>query len=47
MTAAIRNAAPWLGQHSEEIVRSAGYSASDVQALYADGVIYDKYRKQD
>jgi crotonobetainyl-CoA:carnitine CoA-transferase CaiB-like acyl-CoA transferase len=43
---AIRTAAPWLGQHSEEIVRSAGYHASEIEQLYADGVLYDKYREK-
>lgn len=43
---AIRRAAPWLGQHSEQILREAGYSARDIAALYDDGVIYDQYRAE-
>lgn len=42
---AIRNAAPWLGQHSEEVLKTLGYGAGDIEALYAEGVLYDKYRK--
>ena len=41
---AIRRPAPWLGQHSEEVLRELGYSAPDIAALFADGVVYDKYR---
>ena len=41
---AIRKPAPWLGQHSEEVLRDVGYSALDVAALFAGGVVYDKYR---
>ena len=43
---AIRTAAPWLGQHSDEVVKSAGYGASEIEQLYADGVLYDKYREK-
>jgi crotonobetainyl-CoA:carnitine CoA-transferase CaiB-like acyl-CoA transferase len=41
---AIRRAAPWLGQHSEEVLRGMGYGAAEVAALFADGVIFDKDR---
>lgn len=41
---AIRNAAPWLGQHSEEVLKTLGYGDSDIEAMYAEGVLYDKYR---
>ncbi|MDP1718014.1 MAG: CaiB/BaiF CoA-transferase family protein, partial [Burkholderiales bacterium] len=42
----IRTAAPWLGQHTDEVLRTLGYGASDVDALYESGTIYDKYRAQ-
>jgi crotonobetainyl-CoA:carnitine CoA-transferase CaiB-like acyl-CoA transferase len=42
----IREPAPWLGQHSEEILREIGQSDKELDALYADGVIYDKYREK-
>jgi crotonobetainyl-CoA:carnitine CoA-transferase CaiB-like acyl-CoA transferase len=41
---AIRKAAPWLGQHSDEVLRDAGYDSSEIAALFASAVVYDKYR---
>jgi crotonobetainyl-CoA:carnitine CoA-transferase CaiB-like acyl-CoA transferase len=43
---AIRQPAPWLGQHSGETLRSVGYSDGDIDALFESGVIYDKYREK-
>lgn len=43
---AIRQPAPWLGQHSGETLRSVGYSNGDIDALFESGVIYDKYREK-
>ncbi len=43
---AIRNPAPWLGQHSAESVRSLGYSGKDIEALFSEGVIYDRLRER-
>lgn len=40
----IRTAAPWLGQHSEQVVRSLGYGDADVAALFDAGVIHDRCR---
>jgi crotonobetainyl-CoA:carnitine CoA-transferase CaiB-like acyl-CoA transferase len=42
----IRQPAPWLGQHSDEVLRSAGYAGADIEALFAGGVVYDKYREK-
>ncbi len=42
---AVRKAAPWLGQHSEEVVRSLGYADGDVASLFEAGVIFDRYRE--
>ncbi|MFA5914906.1 MAG: CoA transferase [Burkholderiales bacterium] len=42
----IREPAPWLGQHSAEVLRSIGYAGDDIAALFAAGVIYDKYRNK-
>jgi crotonobetainyl-CoA:carnitine CoA-transferase CaiB-like acyl-CoA transferase len=42
---AVRLTAPWLGQHSEEVVRGLGYSDADVAALFESGVIFDRYRE--
>ena len=44
---AIRKPAPWLGQHSGEILRGNGYTDADIEALFSAGVIYDKFGKQD
>ncbi len=41
-----RSAAPWLGQHSDNVLKTLGYSDTDVAALHSSGVIYDKYRRK-
>ena len=38
--------APWLGQHSDATLASLGMSEERIAALYAKGVIFDKYRGQ-
>jgi crotonobetainyl-CoA:carnitine CoA-transferase CaiB-like acyl-CoA transferase len=43
---AIRKPAPWLGQHSEEVLRELGYAPEDVAELFAGGVAYDRYRDE-
>ena len=43
---AIRKPAPWLGQHSDESVRSLGYGDKEIDALFAEGVIYDRLREK-
>jgi crotonobetainyl-CoA:carnitine CoA-transferase CaiB-like acyl-CoA transferase len=40
----IRTAAPWLGQHSDEILKSIGYQDEQLAALHAQDIIFDKYR---
>jgi len=40
-----RSPAPWLGQHSDEVLKSLGYKDAEIAALHAQGVVYDKYRK--
>ena len=42
---AIRKPAPWLGQHSAEVLRGIGYGAAEIEALFAGGVVYDKFRE--
>jgi crotonobetainyl-CoA:carnitine CoA-transferase CaiB-like acyl-CoA transferase len=39
----IRTPAPWLGQHTNEVLKDVGYDESEIRALHADGVLYDKY----
>jgi len=43
---AIRQPAPWLGQHSSEALKGIGYGDAEVNALFEAGVIYDKYREK-
>ncbi|MBI3372123.1 MAG: CoA transferase [Betaproteobacteria bacterium] len=43
---AIRKPAPWLGQHSAEVLRAIGYGAAEIDALFAGGVVYDKFREE-
>lgn len=43
---AIRRAAPWLGQHTAEVLKEAGYSDAELETLFAEGVLYDKYREK-
>jgi len=43
---AIRQPAPWLGQHSREAVRSLGYLDKEIDALFAEGVIYNRLREK-
>lgn len=43
---AIRQPAPWLGQHSAEVLRRIGYIDPDIDTLFNDGVIYDKHRQE-
>ena len=44
--AAIRQPAPWLGQHSAETARELGFTDRAIEALFADGVIYDRLREK-
>jgi crotonobetainyl-CoA:carnitine CoA-transferase CaiB-like acyl-CoA transferase len=41
---AIRGPAPWLGQHSEEVLREIGYAEEEVRQLFRDGVVLDRRR---
>jgi crotonobetainyl-CoA:carnitine CoA-transferase CaiB-like acyl-CoA transferase len=41
---AIRAPAPWLGQHSEEVLRGIGYDAAGIGSLFDDGVVFDRCR---
>lgn len=43
---AIRNPAPWLGQHSAETLKALGYPDADIAALFSDGVVYDRLREK-
>jgi crotonobetainyl-CoA:carnitine CoA-transferase CaiB-like acyl-CoA transferase len=43
---AIRRAAPWLGQHSRELLQEAGIGDSEIETLFLEGVIHDQYRAE-
>jgi crotonobetainyl-CoA:carnitine CoA-transferase CaiB-like acyl-CoA transferase len=38
--------APWLGQHSAEVLKSLGRSNEEIDALFNEGVVFDKYREK-
>ena len=38
--------APWLGQHSAEVLKSLGRSDEEINALFNEGVVFDKYREK-
>lgn len=40
----IRTPAPWLGQHTGEVLREAGFDDGEIERLFEDDVVYDKYR---
>jgi crotonobetainyl-CoA:carnitine CoA-transferase CaiB-like acyl-CoA transferase len=42
----IREPAPWLGQHTEEVLKDLGYGEKELEPLWSEGVLYDKYRNQ-
>ena len=43
---AIRLPAPWLGQHSVEVLQALGYDGAALDTLFADGVVFDRYRNE-
>jgi crotonobetainyl-CoA:carnitine CoA-transferase CaiB-like acyl-CoA transferase len=43
---AIRRPAPWLGQHSEEVLRGIGYGTQDIAKLFDDGVVFNMHRSK-
>ncbi len=42
----VRMPAPWLGQHSDAVLKDLGYKDEQIAALHAQGVIYDKSREK-
>jgi crotonobetainyl-CoA:carnitine CoA-transferase CaiB-like acyl-CoA transferase len=39
----IRLPAPWLGQHSKEVLEQLAYSSDQIEALFAQGAVYDQH----
>jgi crotonobetainyl-CoA:carnitine CoA-transferase CaiB-like acyl-CoA transferase len=40
----IRMPAPWLGQHSQSVLTQLGYSAAQIEVLFAQGTVFDQHR---
>lgn len=40
-----RAPAPWLGQHTAEILKNLGYTDEKIEAMFADNIAYDQQRK--
>lgn len=43
MEFAVRRPAPWLGQHTAEVLREAGVPDERIDQLFEDGVLYDAH----
>ncbi len=39
----VRGPAPWLGQHTAEVLRDAGVADDEIEKLFTDGVLYDAH----
>ena len=39
----VRGPAPWLGQHTAEVLRDAGVADDEIEQLFTDGVLYDAH----
>ena len=39
----VRGPAPWLGQHTAEVLRDAGVPDDEIEKLFTDGVLYDAH----
>ncbi|MBF8193816.1 CoA transferase [Nonomuraea sp. K274] len=39
----VKGPAPWLGQHTTEVLRELGCAEQDIERLYADGVAFDQH----
>ncbi|UJL45567.1 CoA transferase [Virgibacillus sp. NKC19-16] len=43
----IRSAAPWLGQNTTEKLKEAGYSDEEINKLYENEIVYNKYEESE
>jgi crotonobetainyl-CoA:carnitine CoA-transferase CaiB-like acyl-CoA transferase len=43
----VRGPAPWLGQHTTDVLRESGIEDEEIERLYADGVIFDEHAEHD
>jgi crotonobetainyl-CoA:carnitine CoA-transferase CaiB-like acyl-CoA transferase len=42
----VRGPAPWLGQHTTEVMRESGLDDDEIERLYADEVVFDQYAER-
>jgi hypothetical protein len=42
----IRLPAPWLGQHTDEVLHQLGYASEQVEAMFSQGAVFDQYREK-
>jgi crotonobetainyl-CoA:carnitine CoA-transferase CaiB-like acyl-CoA transferase len=43
MDYSVRGPAPWLGQHTSEVLRESGLDDDEIERLYAEQVVFDQY----
>ncbi len=43
MDYSVRRPAPWIGQHTSEVLHEAGLSHEDIERLYEAGVAFDAH----
>jgi crotonobetainyl-CoA:carnitine CoA-transferase CaiB-like acyl-CoA transferase len=46
MDYSVRGPAPWLGQHTTEIMRESGIDDEEIERLYADEVVFDQHAER-
>jgi hypothetical protein len=39
----VRSPAPWLGQHTGDVLTELGIDRTEIDTLFADGVLYDAH----
>ena len=39
----VRGPAPWLGQHTAEVLAERGLDAEEITRLFEDGVVFDEH----
>jgi len=39
----VRGPAPWLGQHTAEVLREAGVDDGEIKDLFTEGVLFDAH----
>jgi crotonobetainyl-CoA:carnitine CoA-transferase CaiB-like acyl-CoA transferase len=39
----VRGPAPWLGQHTAQVLQEAGVDDVDIKSLFTDGVLFDAH----